>query len=548
MDKLDSAWNNLQSHFSEIQNTHLKDQFINDKTRFKKFFLESQGLFLDYSKNLITSQTIELLLGLVEEVNLRAHIEKMFAGEIINTTEKRAVLHTALRNPDPKAKILVAGENVIPMIQEVLHKMEACVNSVQHGKWKGYNRKVITDVVNIGIGGSDLGPHMVTEALKPYAESNINCHFVSNVDGTHISETLKLLNPETTLFIIASKTFTTQETLCNAVTAKEWLLSQVIGNYKNVIKHHFIAVTAKPDRAVEFGIAEKNIFPFWDWVGGRYSLWSAIGLSIAMAIGMNNYKELLAGAHAMDEHFRDADFAQNMPVILALLGIWNINFWGCATQAIIPYDQYLLLLPAFLQQLDMESNGKHVTINGTTVKVKTAPVLWGSVGTNGQHAFHQLLLQGTQTVPVDFIISAQTHNPIGEHHLLLYANCLAQSQALMLGKSEEEVIAELRSQGMSMKEAKLLAPHKVINGNIPSNTILLEKLTPFSLGSLIALYEHKVFVQGIIWGINSFDQWGVELGKKIAGDIIPQLQEKNLSRQDQDCSTQGLIQYYHEHA
>jgi len=518
-------WQKLNNHYQQIVNIHMRDLFKEDPNRADKFSITLGDVFFDYSKNRITTDTINLLCELAKEIDLSKHIEQMFSGQIINTTEQRAVLHTALRNPQ-SAPILVNGEDIMPEVRMSLNKMLESAENIRQGKW--------TDIVNIGIGGSDLGPAMATNALIPYAANHIKCHFVSNVDGTHISETLKYLNPETTLFIIASKTFTTQETLCNANTAKEWLLQKA--KAKNIIQNHLIAVTAKPQNAIEFGIDKNNIFPFWDWVGGRYSLWSAIGLSIAIAIGAENFQQFLAGAHTMDEHFRHTPFVKNIPIIMALLGIWNINFFNTKTHAILPYDQYLHLLPAYLQQLEMESNGKHVDINGDSVDYATDPIIWGSVGTNGQHAFHQLLMQGTQTVPADFILPLHSHNPIGQHHTLLYANCLAQSQALMQGRTEQQVINE--------NTAKELAPHKVIPGNVPSNTILINKITPYTLGSLIALYEHKVFVQGIVWGINSFDQWGVELGKQLAKNITPNLQDpQNIG--DFDSSTRGLIKRYH---
>ena len=539
MDRLDtsSAWQALVKHSEQIAKLKVKDEFINHPERFSDFSLQAAGVFLDYSKNRITAITMQLLCELAKTAEVVFWREEMFRGGIINVTEKRAVLHTALRNPgnEPAAEMA--------LIKKELQSIARCVTSIRDGSWRGYGGQAITDVVNIGIGGSDLGPAMVVSALEPYV-THVKVHFVSNLDATHISETLRYLNPKTTLFIISSKTFTTQETLTNALTAKEWLLNQAGANAETRVKQHFIAVTAKPERAIEFGIDKDNVFPIWDWVGGRFSLWSAIGLSIAVAIGMERFYELLAGAHAMDSHFREAPLEKNMPVILALLGIWNINFLGAATQAIIPYDQYLSLLPAYLQQLEMESNGKRVRINGEIVDYKTAPVVWGGVGTNGQHAFHQLLMQGTQMVPVDFIIPLQSHNPIHNHHLLLYANCLAQSQALMCGRSSDEIIAELCGQGMSQEEAHIQAPHKIIPGNVPSNTIVMQKINPETLGALIALYEHKVFVQGIIWRINSFDQWGVELGKHMASKLVPVLQG-SAELVVLDGSTSGLIGLFH---
>jgi glucose-6-phosphate isomerase len=523
-----AAWRALQKHHKTIAKICIKDEFNQDLERAKKLSLDACGIFLDFSKNRITTKTLPLLCKLAEAANLTTHIEDMFSGAIINVTEKRAVLHTALRNP-----------NCTPEIRSSLEHMRQCASAIRDGSWKGYSNKSITDVINIGIGGSDLGPQMVAHALLHYSQKNLKVHFVSNVDGTHIAETLKDLNPETTLFIVSSKTFTTQETLCNANTAKEWITAKY-NNPAVAIKRHFVAVSAKPERAVEFGIAKENVFPFWDWVGGRFSLWSAIGLSIAIQIGMDKFEELLAGAHAMDEHFRQQPFSNNLPVILGMLGIWNTNFWKFSSNAIIPYDQYLQFFPVYLQQLEMESNGKRVNILGKKINYHSSPIVWGAVGTNGQHAFHQLFMQGTEVVPVDFILPAQTHNPLGEHHLLLIANCLAQSQALMQGKNLAEITAELKAQGLDKKEIAALAPHKVIPGNIPSNTLLIEKITPTTLGSLIALYEHKVFVQGVIWQINSFDQWGVELGKHLASQIVPKLQLTEKTA-DLDSSTAGLI-------
>lgn len=529
-------WQALEKHHSISIKSTLKKLFLQDPNRSKKFSLEAAGIFLDYSKNRISTETIQLLIELANASGLEQYREKMFAGEAINFTEKRAVLHCALREP---------GKNPEPIMSQVHHELkriEKLVTTLREHKWHGFSGNPITDVVNIGIGGSDLGPAMAVAALTPYTLEKLKVHFVSNLDATHIFETLKELNPETTLFIIASKTFTTQETLTNANTAKEWLLNAADGK-SEVIEHHFVAVSAKPERAKEFGISEDNIFPFWDWVGGRFSLWSAIGLPVAIAIGMDKFYELLEGAHAMDEHFKAAPLEKNLPVILGLLGIWNINFLGATSQAIIPYDQYLSLLPAFLQQLEMESNGKRVDFDGNVVTYNTAPIIWGSVGTNGQHAFHQLLMQGTHIVPVDFILPLQSHNPIGNHHMLLAANCFAQSQALMSGRDESEVASELKEQGLSEIEIKKLLPYKIIPGNIPSNTIIVEKVTPKTLGALIALYEHKVFVQGVIWRINSFDQWGVELGKKLATKIIPML-EGETTIEGADSSTRELIRKF----
>ncbi|OGT08523.1 MAG: glucose-6-phosphate isomerase [Gammaproteobacteria bacterium RBG_16_37_9] len=529
---ISNAWQALTKHCHQNSNLKIKDQFATYPERFSEFSLEAAGIFLDYSKNRITTETMRLLCDLAKAAEVSRHREEMFCGKEINITEKRAVLHTALRNIHDES----TPESVL--VKKELKRMADCVHSILGGKWSGYSGKLITDVVNIGIGGSDLGPAMAVAALQPYG-NHIKAHFVSNIDSTHINETIKYLNPETTVFIVTSKTFTTQETLVNAITAREWLLNKAAIE-KKTIEKHFIGITANPTRAIEFGISQENIFSFWDWVGGRFSLWSAVGLSIALAIGMDKFYEFLEGAHAMDKHFESAPLEENMPVILALLGIWNIDFLGAQAQAIIPYDQYLELFPTYLQQLEMESNGKRVCVDGSDVSYKTAPIVWGGVGTNSQHSFHQLLMQGTHMVPVDFIIPLQTHSPIGNHHLLLYANCLAQSQALMCGCGEEDVIAELKLQGMSKEQIHNLMPHKIIPGNVPSNTIVMDKIEPSTLGALIALYEHKVFVQGIIWRINSFDQWGVELGKRMASKLVPMLQGESEAT-GLDGSTQGLI-------
>lgn len=539
-----ATWLKLLQHQQQIKSKKILSLFNIDPARWQNFSLSAAHLFFDYSKNLCTDETINLLCQLAKDAKLTKHIEAMFNGEAINYTENRAVLHTALRDPERTPHLIVENIDVTSLIKESLAKMQHCVESIHNGSWQGYSGKPIQDIVNIGIGGSDLGPAMVVQALQPYVHQGLRCHFVSNIDSTNLSETLKNLNPETTLFLIASKTFTTQETLCNAKSAKDWLLKNA-PNKTEAILRHFIAITAKPERAIEFGIATENVYPFWDWVGGRYSLWSAIGLSIAIAIGMDNFHALLNGAKAMDEHFRTAPFAKNMPVLLGLLGIWHINFFHADTQAIIPYDQYLSLLPAYLQQLEMESNGKSVSQDGNPVDYATAPVIWGSVGTNGQHAFHQLLMQGTELIPVDFILPLLSQNPLGDHHLLLVANCLAQAQALMQGRSEEEVIQELKEQGLTVEATRKLIPHKIIAGNKPTNMILMEMLTPETLGALIALYEHKVFVQGIIWRINSFDQWGVELGKKLTDKIVSALKGDKESLKLLDQATQGLVGITH---
>ncbi|HXG38839.1 MAG TPA: glucose-6-phosphate isomerase, partial [Bacteroidota bacterium] len=505
------AWKALAQHHQEIADQHMRDLFAEDLQRFKKFSLRWNDLLVDYSKNRITEKTMSLLFDLARQADVRGWTEKMFRGEKINVTEQRAVLHIALRNRSNRP-IVVDGEDVMPAVNSVLTHMRNFSESVRNGKWKGYTGKTITDIVNIGIGGSDLGPVMVTEALKPYGHERLRCHFVSNVDGTHIAETVKHLNPETTMFIISSKTFTTQETLTNAESAKRWFLERVQDS--SAVAKHFVAVSTNAKAVAAFGIDTKNMFEFWDWVGGRYSLWSAIGLSIALYIGMDNFEELLTGAHEMDEHFRTAPLEQNIPVILALLGVWYNNFFGCETHAIIPYDQYMHRFPAYFQQGDMESNGKRVTRDGTAVDYSTGPVIWGEPGTNGQHAFFQLLHQGTKMIPADFLAPMQSHNPIGDHHAILISNFIAQTEALMRGKTEAEARKELAH--LTPAEAEALLPHKVFPGNRPTNTIAFKKLTPRVLGQLIAMYEHKIFVQGIIWNINSFDQWGVELGKQLA--------------------------------
>lgn len=536
MDKtrISLAWQLLAEHCHRNSDLKINDQFAINAGRFSEFSLKAAGIFLDYSKNRVTKETMQLLFNLAEVAEVLPRCYEMFSGKEINVTEKRAVLHPTLRNIQRKNGA-TAEEN---LVKNELERIAVCVHDIHSGKWSGYSGKAITDVVNIGIGGSDLGPAMAAAALQPYT-SHIKAHFVSNVDATHISETIKYLNPETTIFIVSSKTFATQETLTNAITAREWLLNKAT-SAANAVRQHFIGVTANTQRAVEFGIDPANIFPIWDWVGGRFSLWSAIGLSLALTIGMENFYEFLAGAHAMDEHFKTAPLKENMPVILALINIWNVNFLEFTTRAVIPYDQYLNLLPLYLQQLEMESNGKRVRLDGSSINYKTAPVVWGGVGTNSQHSFHQLLMQGTHEVPVDFIVSLQSHNPIGNHHLLLYANCLAQSRVLMCGYDESAVIAELKSKNMSQEMAQELAPHKVIPGNIPSNTLVLNKLEPATLGAVLALYEHKVFVEGIVWQINSFDQWGVEFGKHMANKLVPMLQgESELS--GLDSSTLGLI-------
>ncbi|MDF2941043.1 MAG: glucose-6-phosphate isomerase [Gammaproteobacteria bacterium] len=527
----------LEQHKQSIEKQTMRELFKTEPTRAEHYSMEAAGLYLDYSKNRINDQTLALLSELAEESGLRSKIDAMFNGEKINLTEKRAVLHTALRNRSNRS-VVIEGQDVMPLIHKQLQKIQGLVEAIHSGKWLGYSGKAIKDVVNIGIGGSDLGPKMMVSALSPYHTRHVNCHFVSNVDGTDIAETLKNLNPETTLFIVASKSFTTQETLMNALTARKWLLDKA--HDEAATAKHFVAISSKPDKAKAFGINPENCFEMWDWVGGRYSLWSSIGLPIALAIGMEHFIELLEGAHAMDEHFKTAELPHNMPVILALLGIWYNNFFNAHSYAILPYDDYLEYLPAYLQQADMESNGKSVTIEGKPVTYATGPIIWGGAGTNGQHAFHQLLHQGTPLVPVDFIVPLKSHNPIGEHHAALFANCLAQSQAFMQGKTLEEAYQELLKQGMPENEAKALAPHKVIAGNKPNNMIVAEQFTPKTIGALVALYEHKIFVQSVIWNINAFDQWGVELGKQLGEPILASLLNKNNNHQ-YDGSTESLI-------
>jgi len=537
-----SSWQNLQKHFSVQKNVHMRDLFAQDPERFKTFSLDFDGLLLDFSKNRITSETMKLLQALAMECDVPGWTKKMFNGEKINLTENRAVLHIALRNRTNRP-ILVDGKNVMPEINAVLDHMGTFSKAIRSGQWKGYTGKAITDFVNIGIGGSDLGPVMVTEALKAYADGP-QAHFVSNVDGTHIVETLKTLSPETTLFIIASKTFTTQETLTNAHSARDWLLAAA--KDQAAVAKHFVALSTNDQEVRKFGIDPANMFEFWDWVGGRYSLWSAIGLSIVLSIGFENFIEMLEGAHAMDEHFLNAPPDKNLPLTLGLLGIWYNNFFGTRTHALLPYDQYMHRFPAYFQQGDMESNGKSVTRQGEKLAIASGPVIWGEPGTNGQHAFYQLIHQGTQMVPADFLAPIETQNPLGEHHLILLSNFFAQTEALMKGKTADEVRQELEKDGLEVEALEKLIPHKVFTGNRPTNSILFHKLTPKTLGVLIALYEHKIFTQGIIWNINSFDQWGVELGKQLAKAILPEL-EKPGAILSHDSSTNGLINRFKDY-
>ena len=531
------AWKALTQHFESAQDMDLKELFAQDETRFEKFSARfGSDILVDYSKNLINDETLKHLFALADQTELKSAINAMFGGEAINKTEGRAVLHTALRNRSSNP-VLVDGEDVMPAVNAVLDKMKSFTARVIGGEWKGYTGKAITDIVNIGIGGSDLGPYMVTEALAPY-KNHLNLHFVSNVDGTHIVETLKPLNPETTLFLIASKTFTTQETMTNAHTARDWFLKSA-GDNLHVAKH-FAALSTNTDAVSEFGIDTKNMFEFWDWVGGRYSLWSAIGLSIALAIGFDNFVELLEGAHEMDHHFASAELESNLPVILALIGLWYNNFHGAESEAILPYDQYMHRFAAYFQQGNMESNGKYVDRDGKAVTYQTGPIIWGEPGTNGQHAFYQLIHQGTKLIPCDFIAPALSHNPSGDHHQKLMSNFFAQTEALAFGKSEAAVREEFAKAGKSEEQVADLVPFKVFEGNRPTNSILVKQITPRTLGNLIAMYEHKIFVQGVIWNIFSFDQWGVELGKQLANQILPELADES-EVVTHDSSTNGLI-------
>ncbi|EJD4431606.1 glucose-6-phosphate isomerase [Escherichia coli] len=535
-----AAWQALQKHFDEMKDVTIADLFAKDGDRFSKFSATfDDQMLVDYSKNRITEETLAKLQDLAKECDLAGAIKSMFSGEKINRTENRAVLHVALRNRS-NTPILVDGKDVMPEVNAVLEKMKTFSEAIISGEWKGYTGKAITDVVNIGIGGSDLGPYMVTEALRPY-KNHLNMHFVSNVDGTHIAEVLKKVNPETTLFLVASKTFTTQETMTNAHSARDWFL-KAAGDEKHVAKH-FAALSTNAKAVGEFSIDTANMFEFWDWVGGRYSLWSAIGLSIVLSIGFDNFVELLSGAHAMDKHFSTTPAEKNLPVLLALIGIWYNNFFGAETEAILPYDQYMHRFAAYFQQGNMESNGKYVDRNGNVVDYQTGPIIWGEPGTNGQHAFYQLIHQGTKMVPCDFIAPAITHNPLSDHHQKLLSNFFAQTEALAFGKSREVVEQEYRDQGKDPATLDYVVPFKVFEGNRPTNSILLREITPFSLGALIALYEHKIFTQGVILNIFTFDQWGVELGKQLANRILPELKDdKEIS--SHDSSTNGLINRY----
>jgi glucose-6-phosphate isomerase len=531
------SWKKLKEHYRVLRTRKMVDLFYQDPERFSKFSIRFEEMLVDYSKNIMTKETFRLLLGLARECKLKEAIEKMFTGDAINETEKRAVLHVALRNRS-NTPIHVNGSDVMREVNAVLWQMKQFSDAVISGEWKGYTGKTITDIVNIGIGGSDLGPVMVTEALRPYWKPRLHAHFVSNVDGTHIVETLRTLSPETTLFTIASKTFTTQETMTNALTARKWFLDSA--KSESFVRHHFVAVSTNKTEVKKFGIDPENMFRFWDWVGGRYSLWSAIGLSIACTIGFEHFVEMLEGGHSMDIHFRETPFEQNIPVILALIGVWYNNFFGAQTEAILPYDQYLHRFPAYFQQGNMESNGKSVDRSGHKVNYQTGPVIWGEPGTNGQHAFYQLIHQGTKLIPCDFIAPTISHNPIGDHHTILLSNFFAQTEALMKGKTDQEVVEELRASGISEEEIIRLVPFRVFKGNRPTNSILVKKITPRTLGSLVAMYEHKIFVQGVIWNIFSFDQWGVELGKQLANRILPELKDER-GVASHDSSTNGLV-------
>ncbi len=536
-------WKQLARHAESMKQVHMRDLFADDPDRFERNSIQVGEMLLDYSKNIITEDSKRLLFDLARARDVSGWAERMFSGQKINNTEQRAVLHTALRNRSNRP-VMVDGKDVMPDVNRVLAQMREFTEAVRSGAWKGSTGKPITDIVNIGIGGSDLGPVMVTEALTPFGRDKLHMHFVSNVDGTHMVETLRHLHRETTMFVIVSKTFTTQETITNARTARDWFLTR--GGTKTAVAKHFVAVSTNARAVSAFGIDPANMFEFWDWVGGRYSLWSAVGLSIALYIGMDNFEELLAGAHEMDEHFRDAPMEENVPVILAMLGVWYNNFFAADSHALLPYDQYMHRFPAYFQQGDMESNGKRVTREGAIVDYSTGPIIWGEPGTNGQHAFYQLIHQGTKLIPCDFLAPVETKNPVGRHHPMLLSNFFAQTEALMLGKNEEEVRAELLEQGVDAEAIEALLPHKIFPGNKPTNSILFQKLTPRMLGSLIAMYEHKIFVQSVIWGVNAYDQWGVELGKQLARKILPELDDYEDVR-SHDASTNGLINHFKAH-
>jgi len=535
-----AAWKALSDHQADMKKVQMKDLFAQDPQRFEKMSIQLNDILFDYSKNIITDETLEKLFQLTDDCKLKTAMEAMFNGEKINETEDRAVMHTALRDFSDKS-ISIDGEDIMPEVREARQKIKSFCEKIHSGEWEGYSGKKIKNIVNIGIGGSDLGPVMVTEVLKPFWVEGIQAHFVSNVDGTQIVETLKNLNPEETLFTIASKTFTTQETMTNAHTARDWFLRTA--KKEEYVAKHFVALSTNEKGVKNFGIAPENMFVFWDWVGGRYSLWSSIGLSIALTVGYDNFEQLLKGAEATDRHFRTTEFEKNIPVIMALVGIWYTNFFGSETEAILPYDQYMHRFPAYFQQGNMESNGKHTDRNGNNLAYSAGPVVWGEPGTNGQHAFYQLIHQGTHLIPCDFIAPAISHNPVGDHHPILLSNFFAQTEALMNGKTADQVTAELKESGMEQSTIEKLIPFKVFEGNKPTNSFLIKEITPFSLGSLIALYEHKIFVQGVIWNIFSFDQWGVELGKQLAKNVLPEL-DSDKKVDSHDGSTNGLINAY----
>ena len=533
-------WQALELHWQRMRSVQLCDLFAADPQRAPSMTRSAAGLYVDFSKNLIDRETLKLLFDLAEAVDLQGWTRRMFAGDRINNTEQRAVLHVALRNRANRP-IYVDGDDVMPGINAVLARMEAFVGQVRSGDWKGFTGRAITDVVNIGIGGSNLGPKMVCAALGPYLSESLRVHFVSNVDGTHLVETVRHLDPATTLFVVASKTFTTQETMTNAQSARDWTLAAL--QDPAAVARHFVAVSTNGEKVAEFGIDTANMFGFWDWVGGRYSLWSAIGLPIALAVGFDRFVELLEGAHAMDQHFSEADITENIPAILGLIGVWYANFAGARTHAVLPYDQSLRFLPAYLQQGDMESNGKRVTRDGVAVDYSTGPVVWGEPGTDGQHAFYQLIHQGTQLIPADFIGAVHSQNPLGDHHVKFMANYFAQTEALMRGRTFDEALAEMQAAGMPAERARFLASHRTFPGNRPTNSILMDRLTPHTLGALIALYEHRIFTQGVVWGVNSFDQWGVELGKQLAGVILKELNAGAVSG-EHDGSTTALLEHF----
>lgn len=534
-------WQALTRHRDKLAGLAMRDLFCEDPQRAQRYLIKGAGLTLDFSRNRLTDETLNALANLARVCGLEQRTTDLFNGNTVNVTENRPALHTALRQP-AGSRVLVNGTDIIPEVHATLARMDTLVSEIQCGTRAGHTGKPFTDVVSIGIGGSFLGPKLAVAALKPYWQGNLRCHFVANIDGTDITETLAQLNPETTLFLVQSKSFRTQETLENSLVARQWFLTH--GGRESAVADHFLAVTANVAAAQEFGMAPENIFPMWDWVGGRYSLWSAIGLSIALMLGADNFRALLAGAHAMDCHFRDTPAEQNLPVVMAMLSIWNNNFWGAESHAVLPYDEYLKHLPEHLQQLDMESNGKQVTQQGVPVDYQTGAVLWGGVGANGQHAYHQLLHQGTRLIPADFIIPLKSHNPVENHHAALFANCLSQARAMMTGKTEAEAVRELVNSGMDRPNAEALAPHKAIPGNKPSNILLMDKLTPEALGALIALYEHRTFVQSVIWDVDCFDQWGVELGKQMGNEILPRLLGDENSGTSDDSATDQLINLF----